>query len=57
MVKKKTVAIKASKDARLVGKRPNISRWAKKSQRKRPGRHAKNYSKRIPMRSKTRGQG
>ena len=34
MVKKKTVAIKASKDARLVGKRPNISRWAKKAQRK-----------------------
>ena len=29
----------------------------KKSQGKRPGRHAKNYSKRIPMRSKTRGQG
>ena len=29
----------------------------KKSQRKRPGRHVKNYSKRIPKRSKTRGQG
>ena len=34
MVKKKTVAIKASKDPRPVGKRPNISRWAKKAQRK-----------------------
>ena len=34
MVKKKTVAIKASKDTRPVGKRPNISRWAKKAQRK-----------------------
>ena len=34
MVKKKTVAITASKDARPVGKRPNISRWAKKAQRK-----------------------
>ena len=34
MAKKKTVAIKASKDTRPVGKRPNISRWAKKAQRK-----------------------
>ena len=34
MVKKKTVAIKASKDTRPVGKRSNISRWAKKAQRK-----------------------
>ena len=25
--------------------------------RKRPGRHAKKYSKRIPRRKKTRGQG
>ena len=29
----------------------------KKSQRKRPVRHAKNHGKRIPKRSKTRGQG
>ena len=34
MAKKKTVAIKASKDTRPVGKRPSISRWAKKAQRK-----------------------
>ena len=34
MVKKKTVIIKASKDPRPGGKRPSISRWAKKAQRK-----------------------
>ena len=34
MVKKKTVAIKAFKDTRPEGKRPSISRWAKKAQRK-----------------------
>ena len=34
MVKKKTVAIKASKDTRPIGKRSNISRWSKKAQRK-----------------------
>ena len=34
MVKKKTVIIKASKDPRPQGKRPSISRWAKKAQRK-----------------------
>ena len=34
MVKKKTVAIKASKDTRPDGKRLNVSRWAKKAQRK-----------------------
>ena len=34
MVKKKTVIIKSSKDTRPVGKRSNISRWAKKAQRK-----------------------
>ena len=34
MEKKKTVIIKASKDPRPEGKRPNISRWAKKAQRK-----------------------
>ena len=34
MVKKKTVIIKASKDTRPVGKRLNVSRWAKKAQRK-----------------------
>ena len=34
MVKKKTVIIKSSKDPRPEGKRPSISRWAKKAQRK-----------------------
>ena len=34
MVKKKTTIITASKYTRPVGKRPNISRWAKKAQRK-----------------------
>ena len=34
MVKKKTTIITASKDTRPVGKRSNISRWAKKAQRK-----------------------
>ena len=34
MVKKKTTSIKSSKDPRPVGKRSNISRWAKKAQRK-----------------------
>ena len=34
MVKKNTVIIKASKDARPEGKRSNVSRWAKKAQRK-----------------------
>ena len=34
MVKKKTTIIKASKDTRPEGKRLNVSRWAKKAQRK-----------------------
>ena len=34
MVKKTAVTIKASKDPRPEGKRPSISRWAKKAQRK-----------------------
>ena len=34
MVKKTSVIIKASKDPRPEGKRPSISRWAKKAQRK-----------------------
>ena len=34
MVKKKTTIIKASKDTRPEGKRSNVSRWAKKAQRK-----------------------
>ena len=34
MVKKTAVIIKASKDPRPEGKRSNVSRWAKKAQRK-----------------------
>ena len=34
MVKKKTTDIKASKATRPDGKRPNVSRWSKKAQRK-----------------------
>ena len=34
MANKKTTIIKSSKDPRPVDKRPNISRWAKKAQRK-----------------------
>ena len=34
MIKKKTTIIKASKDTRPEGKRPNVSKWSKKSQRK-----------------------
>ena len=34
MVKKKTTDIKASKDTRPDGKRPNVSKWSKKAQRK-----------------------
>jgi hypothetical protein len=34
MVKKTAVIIKSSKDTRPEGKRPNVSRWAKKAQRK-----------------------
>ena len=34
MVKKTAVIIKASKDTRPEGKRSNVSRWAKKAQRK-----------------------
>ena len=34
-----------------------VSSYIKKKPRKRPGRHAKSYSKRIPKRKKSRGQG
>jgi hypothetical protein len=40
----------------------NTPKWGantyhKETPKKRPGRHAKSYSKRIPRRKKTRGQG
>ena len=31
--------------------------YKKNQQRKRPGRHAKSYSKRLPRRKKSHGQG
>jgi len=34
-----------------------FSNYKKRTQKKRPGRHAKHYSKRIPKRKKSRGQG
>ena len=42
-----------------MGKAPKwgINNYVKRTKRKRPNRHAKSYSKRIPKRSKYRGQG
>ncbi len=34
-----------------------VNVYHKRTLKKRPGRHAKSYSKRIPKRSKYRGQG
>jgi len=34
-----------------------VSNYHKRTQKKRPGRHTKHHSKRIPNRSKNRGQG
>jgi len=34
-----------------------VSNYKKRTQIKRPGRHAKHSSKRIPRRKKSRGQG
>tara|TARA_R100001015_G_C4627500_1_gene187081 strand:+ start:2350 stop:2484 length:135 start_codon:yes stop_codon:yes gene_type:complete len=33
------------------------SNYVKRTPKKRPGRHAKSYSKRIPSRKRNRGQG
>jgi len=43
----------------MVRKKPKAYGYVhiKITQRKRPGRHAKHYGKRIPRRKKTRGQG
>jgi len=43
----------------MARKRPlfGVSSYKKKTRKKRPGRHAKSYSKRIPTRKKSRGQG
>jgi len=42
-----------------MAKRPlfGVSNYHKKTRKKRPKRHAKSYSKRIPRRKKSRGQG
>ena len=44
----------------MAKKRPlfGVSNYVKRTQKKRPGRHAKSYSKRVPARkAKYRGQG
>ena len=42
-----------------MGKAPKwgVNNYVKRTKRKRPGRHAKSYSKRIPNKKKYRGQG
>ena len=34
-----------------------VNTYVKRTRKKRPHRHAKSYSKRIPRRKRTRGQG
>jgi uncharacterized short protein YbdD (DUF466 family) len=34
-----------------------VNTYVKRTRKKRPGKHAKSYSKRIPRRKRTRGQG
>ena len=43
----------------MARKRPifGVSNYKKRTQKKRPGRHAKKYSKRIPRKKRSRGQG
>jgi len=43
----------------MARKKPlfGASNYKKRTHKKRPGRHAKAYSKRIPHRKKSRGQG
>ena len=43
----------------MARKRPifGVSNYKKRTQKKRPRRHAKKYSKRIPKRKRSRGQG
>jgi len=43
----------------MAKKKPlfGVSNYVKRTAKKRPGRHAKKYSKRIPRRKKSRGQG
>ena len=41
----------------MANKGYGISNYHKKTQKKRPGRHSKSYSKRIPHRKRSKGQG
>jgi len=43
----------------MVKKKPlyGVSNYVKDQPRKRPGRHTKSHSKRIPRKKKSRGQG
>ena len=43
----------------MAKKKPlfGVNTYTKRTRKKRPGRHAKSYSKRIPRRKRTRGQG
>jgi len=43
----------------MARKRPlfGVSNYKKRTRKKRPGRHAKKYSKRIPKHKRSRGQG
>ena len=43
----------------MAKKKPlfGVNTYIKRTRKKRPGRHAKSYSKRIPNRKRTRGQG
>ena len=34
-----------------------VNTYVKRTRKKRPGKHAKSYSKRIPRRKRARGQG
>lgn len=44
---------KMAKRKALMG----VNNFVKQTKKKRPGRHNKNYNKRVPNRSKNRGQG
>ncbi len=43
----------------MAKKKPlfGVNNYHKRTPKKRPGRHAKSYSKRVPSRSQNRGQG
>ena len=41
----------------ITGRNTAIHHFINQTKKKRPGRHNKNYNKRVPSRSKNRGQG